>query len=107
MAFPDILGSVDRVVRQQLGGAITYTPGGGSAVTVQGIFDDVSVIVDDSRAGLATTGPVVFLRLEDLTSDPVEDSAATITVGSVVYEVKEPQPDGLGGIRLLLHRVSA
>jgi hypothetical protein len=50
-----------------------------------------------------SSGPTVFLRLEDLPSDP-EDDDATITVSGVDYRITEPQKDGQGGVLLNLHR---
>lgn len=96
----------DSVALDVLGGAVTYTPTVGVAVEVRGIFDAAYVAVDVSggRAGVAEVGPSVFLSLADLPSDPSED-AATLTVNSVNYSIKESQPDGLGGVRLLLFEV--
>lgn len=93
----------DITVRDILGGDITYTPGAGSAVSVRGIFDAAYVRVDIGQAGVSSAGPAVFLRVEDLPTDPETDSA-TVTVGAVEYEIRECQKDGQGGVLLLLHR---
>jgi hypothetical protein len=102
VGFTDLLENADRAVRQVLGSAITYTPGVGSPVTVQGVFDAAYVRADAGQAGVSTASPAVFLRLSELPTDPREDSP-TVTVGGVDYSVHEVEPDGLGGVRLLLH----
>lgn len=103
MAFPALLALADRATLQHLGGVVRYTPGTGAAVDVRGVFDAAYVKVDAGHAGVSSSGPAVFLRLEDLPSDP-EDDAPGITVDGVGYVVREVQKDGLGGVLLHLHR---
>lgn len=107
MGFADLMETVDRaVLDSRLGDEITYTPGVGAAVDVAGCFDSLYVRVEaGGQAGISSSGPAVFLRLDDLPSDPVTDTDATVTVDGVTYSQHEAQPDGLGGVVLLLHRV--
>ena len=105
MAFADLVRVSDRITRELLGERVTYTSGVGTAVQVSGVFDLAYVKVDAGQPGVSSVGPSVFLALEDLSSDPSEDPAATVTVGGVTYTAHEVMPDGLGGVRLLLHRV--
>jgi hypothetical protein len=72
-------------------------------VDVRGIFDAAYVRVEAGRAGVSSSGPAVFLRLEDLPTDP-ENDEPIMTVAGVNYTVREAQKDGQGGIHLLLHR---
>lgn len=103
MGFADLLATVDRATRRVLGGVATYTPGVGAPVVVDGIFDANYTRVDVGEAGAASVGPALFLRLEDLPSDPETDAGATVTINSVTYRIHEVQPDGLGGVHLLMH----
>lgn len=83
--------------------AITYTPPGGTAVPVDGIFDDAYVFVEEGEAGVSTQGPAVFFRLADLPSDPGQDDGPIVTIYGVTYSVIRVKPDGMGGIRLGLN----
>jgi hypothetical protein len=105
MSFSDLLAMGDVPVREILGGTVTYTPMVGSPVDVSAIFTAPHVQVDVGQAGVSSVGPTVFLKLADLPSDPETDTGATITAGAVSYTIHEVQPDGLGGLFLLLHRV--
>lgn len=108
MAFTDLVEDADRVVSAELGGeSVTYDPeGAAAAVVVTGIFDEHYVLAKGSaEAGVETLGPAVFLRLEDLPTDP-EDDEPTLTIRGVSYRVTERRPDGLGGIVLALRRVT-
>jgi hypothetical protein len=105
MGFAEFLAMGDAIVRSKLGGTVTYSPGSGSDVEVVGIFDAAYVRVDAADAGIASTGPAVFLTLEDLPSNPVVDLNATVIVDGVEYTPHERRPDGLGGVYLLLHKV--
>jgi hypothetical protein len=105
MGFSDLLQVGDQSVRELLGETVTYTPGAGSPVDISGVFDKAYQFVDAGQAGVSSSGPAVFLTLSDLTSDPDDDTSARVTVGTTVYRVRESQPDGLGGILLLLHEV--
>lgn len=110
MGFADLMAAADRSVRQKLGGAITYTPGVGVAVEVDGIFTAPHSIEDvgERGAGISTVSPTLFLTLEDLPSDPESDTSARVTVDGVTYrwDTGESHPDGMGGILLFLHRAT-
>lgn len=103
MAFPALLAVADRAVRQHLGGAVRYTSSAGQAVDVVGVFDSAYVRQVAGEPGVTSCRPAVFLRLEDLPTDPASDQP-TITVDGVNYSVAEPQKDGMGGVLLFLHR---
>ncbi len=106
MSFGDLLTVADVAVRAHLGDAVTYTPTVGSPVEVTGPFDRVYVKVDAQQAGISSSGPAVWLSLDDLPSDPAVDTAATVTIGGTVYRPHTYEPDGKGGILLLLHEVT-
>lgn len=106
MRFASLLASVDRSVLDVLGETVTYTPGEGDAVEVTGIFDAVYTRVDAGQAGVSTSGPSVWLLLADLPTGAADDEDATVTVAAVEYAIKESEPDGKGGLRLLLKKLS-
>lgn len=106
MGFLELLAAADRPIRKVLGGTITYAPSSGVPVDVSGIFDAAYQLADPSvgHTGVASTVPAVFLRLEDLPSDPSADRP-TITVNGTEYDVREAHPDGLGGVVLHLREL--
>lgn len=103
MTFSELLASGDRLLRGILGGAVTYTPGVGSAVVVTGVFDEAFVEVSSGEGHVATAGPAVFLSAADLPTDPTVDLAATVTINGTTYKFREVKPDGQGGVLLLLN----
>lgn len=107
MGFADLMATVDRaVLDSRLGDEVTYTPGVGAPVEVLGCFDALYTRVEaGGQAGISSSGPAVFLALDDLPSDPETDTAATVTIAGVTYTAHEVRPDGMGGVVLLLHRV--
>lgn len=108
MAFADLVEAADRAALSHLGGVtVTYQPAAGAAVQVTGIFDAQYLLAKgDAEAGVGTLGPAVFLRLDDLPADP-EDDEPTLTIGGIDYRtVGPPQPDGLGGVVLVLRTVT-
>lgn len=106
MSFLDHLALADRAAREHLGGSVTYAPGTGSPVTVNGVFDALYEHVDAGQAGVSTFSPAVFLALSDLPSDPRADKVgARITVAGTVYRIREVKPDGTGAVLILLHKV--
>ncbi len=107
MAFSDLVALVDRAAQAALGGELlTYTPEAVGPVEVTGIFDEQYVLAKGTaEAGVETLGPAVFLRLEDLPTDP-EDDEPTLTIRGAVYRVTERRPDGMGGIVLALRSVT-
>lgn len=102
MTFTALLAQADARALETLGEEVTYTPGAGSAVTATGIFDAQYQRLEVGTAGVSSRGPAVFMLLSDLPGNPVTDEEATVTARGVVYSVKEAQPDGQGGIVLLL-----
>jgi hypothetical protein len=107
MDFTTYIQRVDaKVTGGPTGGAVTYAPGVGAAVTIRGVFDALYVKVDAGNTGVSSSGPAVFLTLSDLPSDPCDDLAARVTVAGTEYKVREAQPDGMGGVHLLLQEVA-
>jgi hypothetical protein len=106
MSFASVLAVGDVQTRAVLGSDVTYTSGTGASVVVRGIFDACYVRVDVGEVGVASVGPAVWLALADLPSSPLADSGARVTADGVTYASHEAEPDGMGGVLVLLHRVS-
>jgi hypothetical protein len=106
-AFDDLVQRADRAVHGHLGGAVvTYQPELGAPVDVTGVFDAQYVLAKGTaEAGVEAAGPAVFLRLDDLPTDP-EDDDPILTIAGVDYRVIERRPDGMGGIVLALRKVT-
>ncbi len=104
MGFADLVAAADRAAQEMLGGQpVTYLPDAGPSVVVTGLFDEQYVLAEGTaEAGVATSGPAVFLLLDDLPVDPAEDDDATVTIGAVPYRVIGVRPDGIGGVVLAL-----
>jgi hypothetical protein len=105
MSFIDLLAAVDRSVARELGETVTYAPGVGEAVEVEGVFDSLFELVPLGEPGVASNGPAVFLLIADLPSSPLADKAARVTIRGVTYRPHTPRPDGQGGVVLELHEV--
>jgi len=84
------------------GTAATYTPSGGSAATVNGIFDNEFIEVDaGGGVGVALVQPRFHCRTADVSSAAEGDA---ITIDSVAYTVRIVQDDGTGMTVLILER---
>lgn len=101
MDFADDIERIDRAARTHLGGvAIVYASVGGTVEPI-GIFDELYVLTDRT-SGVEQVSPAVWLSLADLPVHP-DDDDPLLTIAGKNYRVRERQPDGGGGIRLLLH----
>lgn len=105
MSFAELLSAVDAVALASLSGSevVTYRNGEGFTVTVRAIFESRYQLVTLGEAGVSSFAPSVFVRAEDLNSDPREDLEARIFVGARKFSIRETQPDGQGAILILLH----
>jgi hypothetical protein len=108
MGYAELLETADRAVQKHLGGvSVIYTPAVGPPVTLTGMFDANYRLADQGNSGVEQTGPVVWLRLDDLPLNP-DDDEPTITIDGIEYRVRERQQDSPGtpdnSVRLLLHR---
>lgn len=89
------------------GEAVTYTPAGGSALGLTGIFLAAfqEISFDRDGAQLTTVNPVLDVRLSvfgDVT--PAQDDQ--VVVRGNTYNVSDVRPDGIGGARLVLKLAS-
>jgi len=79
----------------------TYTPNGGSASTVNGIFDkpSSSIPLDTGEVDVDSNTPTFLCETSDVASAASGD---TLTVSSVGYTVIGVQEDGQGMTNLVL-----
>lgn len=106
MPFADFMAQADAATLKHLGGvAVVYAPAVGDPVGITAHFDEQYQFIDGD-AGVESIAPAVFLsaaNIELLGVDPLVDTP-TLTIKGLGYKVWQRQPDGLGGVRLLLHR---
>lgn len=82
--------------------AASYTVTGGSAATVNGVFDEGFVAVDvGGQVQVANVQPQFQCATSDVSA---ADKGDAITVNSVSYTVAEVQADGTGLTTLILER---
>lgn len=75
------------------GESVTYTPSGGSASTINGVFDAAAQFVDPVDGVTVTTNPAIVVKTESASSAKKGD---TITRSGVTYYVKKAEHDGMG-----------
>lgn len=110
MSYSDLITATDRATQDHLGGVTaTYTPDGGAAVLVVGMFDENFVLNDPERPGVEMVAPVFTARIADFITDPLDDDDPDISILGVAYTVEQRITDGTigGSVRLLLHKAVA
>jgi hypothetical protein len=84
------------------GTAATYTPSGGSASTVNGIFRNVFFEAEaGGNVGVAMQDPIFICRTADVSSAAEGDA---ISISGTAYTVRVVEPDGSGVTRLMLEK---
>ena len=102
--WDDLAAMVGGAARDAFGTTVLYRPESGDPVTITAIFH-----AEHAEAGLAggvpvtTTAPVLDVPLADLAVEPEEGD--TLTVAGSDYRVVDILTDGMGGAKLILHRV--
>ena len=90
-------GDTERAIffsSDDFGSAATYTPSGGSASTINGIFDkDYALAAIADGVGVGTNDPRFICRTSDVSSAANGDA---IVVNSVTYTVRNVEDDGTG-----------
>ena len=88
------------VAVDDFGVAATYTPAGGSASTVNGVFDNDFVEVDTGGSVTFAQQQATFMcRTADVSSAAEGDA---ITISGENYIIRIVQPDGTGMTNLIL-----
>ena len=102
--WDDLAAMVGSAARDAFGTTVLYRPKVGDPDTIAAIFH-----AEHAEAGLAggvpvtTTAPVLDVLLADLPVEPEEGD--TLTVSGTDYRVVDIRSDGMGGAKLILHRV--
>ena len=79
----------------------TYTPQGGSASTITGIFDEEYQLIDAGSVGVSGSTPVFECASSSV---PAAAPGDTLVVNAVTFLVVEVQPDGTGVTVLILEK---
>ena len=85
-----------------LGVAASFIPAGGSAKTVNGVFEDEYVDIDSGGVGIDGSGPKFICAAADV---PGVKQGDALIVNAVSYTVADVQPDGSGIVELILRKV--
>lgn len=87
-----------------------FTPVGGAPMPIIGIFfDGYTRNVDlGDEVGVNTVKPVFVVRTEQFAGAlPKQNDKLQVTSVNTTYVIKDPQPDGVGELRLELQKVSS
>jgi hypothetical protein len=99
MGISRIFDSVINTVNSVWGTSVIYTYLVDSTTsTLKGVFDNAFIEVN----GVTTKKPVLTIKLSDLDDEPVEGD--TVLIGSVLYMVRDHQPDSFGSTTLILEK---
>lgn len=79
----------------------TYTPQGGSASTITGIFDNEYQMIDAGSVGVSGATPVFECATASVSSAAPGDS---LVIAAVTYLIVEVMPDGTGVTALVLEK---
>jgi hypothetical protein len=99
MSFKTLEQQVVGLTNKVLGRDVTYTPSGGSDVSIKGVFDNTWVDVE----GVVSLKPILRIDLSDLEALPAKGD--TVSIETVNYRVSESRLDGYGGSTLILKKV--
>ncbi len=81
------------------GDDVSYTPNGGSASSIKGVFNNAWVDIE----GVVSLKPTLRIKLADLDDSPGKGDE--VEIDEVEYRVMESREDGHGGTTLILQKV--
>jgi hypothetical protein len=90
------------------GESVTYTPRGGAAFQITGVFDDAylkEVMFEDATSGVTTVSAVLGVQLSQFSATPAQNDSLTIASTGATYLVREVRTDSRGGAKLMLSKV--
>jgi len=105
VGFTDLMDSALGACTSVLGEQVSYTPQGGSAVTINGIFDNR--FIEIGKGGgmpVMSRRPTLGIRNSDLLALPAIDDQ--VVVRGTTYKVIETDDGGDGSTLLILARTS-
>jgi len=90
------------IMLADFGVSVTYTPSGGSASTITGIFDhEYQAVQGGGEVAFAVEQPKVLVRTSDVSSAAEGD---TVVIAGVTYTVTVVMIDGTGFTDLALEK---
>lgn len=101
----DVIGPLMGV----FGEPVIYTPFGGTAFQITGVFDDAylkEVMFEDGTMGTNTVSAVLGVQLAQFPTPPAQNGSLTVISNGATYLVREVRPDSRGGAKLMLSKVS-
>lgn len=102
MAWADTAARLNRSVRGYFGEAIAYTPQGGAAVSITGVFDEAAAVVElQGGVPVQSTRPALVIVLADLAAAPKQGDTFTRTGTGKAYEVANVELEGHGTAKLI------
>lgn len=99
MSFKNAQDAVLKATNKVFGDDVIYTYASDSTTAeIKGVFDNAFIEIN----GISTKKPILRIRLADLAAEPADTDTATIN--SVVYIVRDHEPDNFGGTTLILEK---
>lgn len=95
--FATLKNRVNAAVMAKLADAVATI----NAVEIDVIFDNEYEVADSGFSGFAATSPAIHCTASDVSAVLV---GAAVSVDGTAYEVADIQPDGDGGITLVLKK---
>lgn len=100
MSWSDLTDGVMGVATAVFGDSVTYTPSGGQAFEIEGIFRDQYLEIDSNGYEVLTDTPVLGVRNSDFSNPPLQGD--TLVYKGVNYTVQAVHKDGDAGSTLVL-----
>jgi hypothetical protein len=97
--FNSLEQAVVSLTTETMGRSCTYTPNGGTPVSITAVFSRAYVEVE----GVVSLKPILRINLADLLTAP--DNGDLVNIDSADYQVMESRLDGFGGSTLILQLV--
>lgn len=92
------------------GESVTYTPLGGAAFQITGVFDDAylkEVMFEDASSGVTTVSAVLGVQLSQFANMPAQNDSLLIASTGATYIVREVRTDSRGGAKLMLSKAAS
>lgn len=104
MSWPAIADKILQTTIGAFGQPVTYTPSGGSPITINGVFDAAhsEVGMGSHVPGVSSVSPRLGIRLADLPAKPKKGDL--VAIGATTYRVIDSEEDGDGGSTLRLQK---
>lgn len=107
MTFFEDLYKINHDINSKIHGDVAdYTTIGNVNFTIEGVFDNNYERVDPSSDMVISSNVCVFsCHLENFPDGSEPNENDRLVIKSQDYKVIDPQEDGQGGVKLILHKV--